>query len=80
MCRIYIAWDFFIYGGFGKPQEIAGGKPSELRQSWFSPCTPFPGHARKQGAYVIQKLREMTGVTGYKGQKIRGLRQTGAWR
>ena len=31
MCRIYIAWDFFIYGGFRKPQEIAGGKPSELR-------------------------------------------------
>ena len=30
-----------------------------MRQSWFSPCTPFPGHARKYGAYVRQKLREI---------------------
>ena len=43
MCRIYIAWDFFIYGGFGKPQEIAGGKPSELRSPGFPPAPPFQG-------------------------------------
>ena len=37
--------DINVYGEDVK--KYARGKPSELRQSWFSPCTPFPGHARK---------------------------------
>ena len=36
-----------FYMGLESHQGISRGKPSELRQSWFSPCTPFPGHARK---------------------------------
>ena len=57
---------FFYMGAFESHQGISRGKTIGVLQSWFSPCTPFPGHARKYGAYVRLLLCEMMGGCGYK--------------
>ena len=44
--------------------KIRKGKPSELRQSWFSPCNPLSRARRKWGAYVKLVVSEMTDRCG----------------
>ncbi len=41
-----------------------GGKPSELRQSWFSPLQPPFQGTQKIGAYVKLVVSEMTARCG----------------